>query len=205
MERLDEVIIPVLAPEDLACALSRRGLRAVRADLDPETMSITASTVLDQVTTDTRSVFVTPFRGIVGPWETLRGVTEPRGISLEVEGKGGAGKWEKLAPGLRGMAEDLIEVDAQLIAGGAAGFAEELLAVGVPFESLPGWPGKRRDYPGMTRIESQVLVVENWQQWREELVECARRTARQQQLPFEDLRRQPTSAGLDEARRRRAG
>ena len=205
MERADEVIIPVMAPDHVVSAMARRGWRAVRADLDPETMSLTPRTVLDRVTVDTRGVFVMPWFGVIGHWEALRSITEPRGITLEVEGKGGLGRWERLAAGVRGMSNDLIEVDAQFIAGGAGGFRRALQQIGIEAGELTDWEGRRRDYPGMSRIEGQVLVVTNWASCRAEIIDCASREARQQSLPFEQPRRLPVPAEAGSLARRRAG
>lgn len=200
----DEVIVPVLAPAEVLAGIAWQGMEPVFADLDVETMSLTPSTVVDQVTVHTRGVFVTPVFGVMGNWEALRVVTEPRGIHLQVEGTGGMGKWEKVAPGVRGMAGSLLQIDSQLIHEGAEGFAKALGSFGIEAQRMPEWRGKKRDFPGMAAIESQVLVVEGWREQLGAIQECARLCARQGQLQFEDLRRMPTSAGLDETRIRRA-
>ena len=167
-------------------------------------LGLTPASVLEQVTVHTRGVFVTPIFGVVGNWEDLRSVTEPRGILLQVEGAGGAAKWEKLAAGLRGMAASLIQVDAQLIHGGAEAFAKELASFGIECKRMPEWRGRKRDFPGMASIESQVLVVENWPSKVEQLQECARVCSRQGQFAFEESRRLPGAARLDETVIRRA-
>lgn len=205
MERADEVIIPVMAPDHVVSAMARRGWRAVRADLDPETLSMTPSTVLERVTVDTRGVFVMPWFGVMGHWEALRSVTEPRGIMLEVEGKGVLGRWERLTAGVRGMPNDLIAVDGQVITGGARGFRKALRQAGIEAGELTDWQGRRRDYPGMSRIAAEVLVVTGWSCCRAEIIDCASREARQQSLPFEQPRRLPLQAETDGLSRRRAG
>jgi hypothetical protein len=200
----DEVIVPVLAPAEVLAGIACQGMEPVFADLDSETMSLTPRTVVDQVTVHTKGVYVTPVYGVMGDWEALKIVTEPRGINLQVEGHGGSAKWERIAPGVRGMAGSLLEVDSQLIHGGADGFAETLAAYGIDASRMPEWRGKRRDYPGMAAIEKQVLVVEGWRDRVDELKETARLTARQGQLMFEDLRRPPVAAGIHKPRVRRA-
>jgi len=200
----DEVIVPVLAPAEVLAGIAWQGMEPVFADLDMELMSLTPASVLEQVTVHTRGVFVTPIFGVVGNWEDLRSVTEPRGILLQVEGAGGAAKWEKLAAGLRGMAASLIQVDAQLIHGGAEAFAKELASFGIECKRMPEWRGRKRDFPGMASIESQVLVVENWPSKVEQLQECARVCSRQGQFAFEESRRLPGAARLDETVIRRA-
>jgi len=204
MLRTDEVIVPVLAPAELLAGIAWQGLEPIFADLDVETMSLTPATVVEQVTVHTKAVFVTPVFGVLGEWQDLRSVTEPRGISLQVEGTGGAAKWEKIAPGIRGMADSLIQVDRQIIHDGATGFATELSAMGIEAGRMPEWRGRRRDFPGMVAIEDQVLVVENWRDHIDALKLAASASARQGQLLFEDLRRLPASAGLDDLRVRRA-
>lgn len=191
----DEVIVPVLAPVEVLAGIVGQGLEPVFADLDAETMSLTPRTVVDQVTVHTKGVYVTPVFGVVGDWEALKVVTEPRGIHLQVEGAGAKEKWEKVAPGIRGMAGCLIEVDQQLIYGGADGFAEALASFGISTDRMPEWRGRHRDYPGMAKIEKQVLVVEGWRERMEELRESARMSARQGQLMFEELRRPPKRSG----------
>lgn len=200
MGTLDEVIVPVLAPAEVLAGIAWQGMEPVFADLDVETMSLTPSTVVNQVTVHTRGVYVTPVFGVVGHWEDLRVVTEPRGIQLQVEGVGGYSRWERLAPGIKTMANSLIHVDAQLIYGGAEAFARELASFGVEVKRMPEWRGRKSDFPGMAAIEAQVLIVENWPNCLEILVECARRSSRQQQFVFEDLRRLPATAGLDQSR-----
>lgn len=201
----DEVIVPVLAPAEVLAGIACQGMEPVFADLDAETMSLTAATVTDQVTVHTRGVYVTPVFGVIGHWESLRGVTEPRGIHLQVEGEGGAGRWEKIAPGVQGMAGSLLRIDPQLIHGGAEGFLEALASLGVVAGRMPEWRGRKRDFPGMSMIEAQVLVVEDWRDQVGLIEECARICARQGQFQFEELRRLPASAGLGGTRIRRAG
>ncbi len=205
MDSNDEVIVGVLAPAEVLAGIAAAGREAIFADLDLETMSLTPATVLDQVTVHTRAVYVTPVHGVLGPWETLAKVTEPRNIPLQVEGRGGTGKWEPIAPGLRGMASHLVQVDPQLILGGATGFSEELAAFGIEAGRLADWPGRRRDYPGMARIEQEVLVVAGWQDRVEELRAAAQITARQAAFDFGQSRKLPLRQGLDHAAIRRAG
>jgi len=201
----DEVIVPVLAPAELLAGIACQGIEPVFADLDPETMSMTPATVTDQVTVHTRGVYVAPVFGVIGDWESLRGVTEPRGIHLQVEGEGGHARWEKIAPGVQGMADSLLRVDSQLIHDGAEGFREALASFGIKASRMPEWRGRKRDYPGMSAIEAQVLVVDQWREHKGLIEECARVSARQTAFQFEELRRLPVSAGLDTARIRRAG
>ena len=203
-DRNDEVIVPVLAPAEVLAGIAWQGMEPVFADLDAETMSLTPATVTDQVTVHTKQVFVSPVFGVVGEWESLRTVTEPRGIHLQVEGVGGSSKWEKIAPGVRGMAGSLVRVDGQLIHGGATGFAAELEAFGILSQRMPEWRGKRRDFPGMAAIEDEVLIIEDWRERVEAIQECARVASRQGQFVFEEPRRLPGSAGVDEFRVRRA-
>jgi hypothetical protein len=205
MEGQDEVILGALAPPELWRGIESSGQRAVAADLDLETMNITPATVLDQVTVHTRAVYVTPVHGVLGPWEKLGEVTEPRGIGLRVEGRGKAAEWVKLGPGVRGMAEDLIHVDGEFLVGGAAAFEAELRAAGVPAEKLPVGQFRKRDYPGVARIAAECLVVRNWQQRQEEIEAAAERLARQPLLPFAELRREPGRAGIGRDLVRRAG
>lgn len=205
MEGKDEVILGALAPRELWRGIESSGQRAVAADLDLETMNVTPATVLDQVTVHTRAVYVTPVHGVLGSWERLGEVTEPRGIGLRVEGRGKAAQWEKLGPGVRGMAEDLIHVDGELLVGGAAAFAAELEAAGVPAQKLEVGQYRKRDYPGVARIAAECLVVSYWRKRREEIEAAAERLARQPLLPFAELRREPGRAGLEGNLVRRAG
>ncbi len=202
--RNDEVIVPVLAPAEVLAGIAWQGMEPIFADLDAETMSLTPATVTDQVTVHTKQVFVSPVFGVVGEWESLRAVTEPRGIHLQVEGVGGSPKWEKIAPGVRGMAESLVRVDGQLIYGGATGFAGELKNFEIDAKRMPEWRGKRRDFPGMAAIEDEVLLIIDWREQIEALQECARVSSRQGQFVFEEPRRLPGLAGVDELRVRRA-
>lgn len=201
MGSYDEIIVAVLAPAEVLGGIALQGMDPVFADLDAETLSLTPRTVLDQVTVHTRGVYVTPVLGVMGDWEALRSVTEPRGIPLQVEGQGGKSKWERVAPGLRGMASGLIEVDGQVIYGGAEGLAETLEQFGIQSGRVPEWRGKQRDYPGMASIQKQVLVIENWRELLPQLQQAARLASRQGHLQFEDLRRPPVRAGLGETRR----
>jgi hypothetical protein len=91
-----------------------------------------------------------------------------------------------------------------LIYEGATGFAAELKLYGIEAKRMPEWRGKRRDFPGMAAIEDEVLLIEDWRQRIEALKACARVSSRQGQLLFEDPRRLPGSAGLDDLRVRRA-
>ena len=117
-----EVIVSVLASAEAVASIAWRGLEPVFADLDPETMSLSARTVEDQVTIHTKAVLVTPNAGVIGDWQSLLAVTEPRGIDLRLEGEGVRGRWEQIAPGIEGMGEGLIRVDSQLIHGGGPRF-----------------------------------------------------------------------------------
>lgn len=204
MVRNEEVIVPILAPAEVLAGIAWQGMEPVFADLDAETMSLTPATVIDQVTVHTKQVFVSPVFGVVGDWESLRSVTEPRGIHLQVEGPGGPSKWEKIAPGLRGMAKSLIRIDGQLIEGGATGFATLLASHGIASKRMPEWRGRRSNFPGMAAIEDEVLLVEDWRDRVELLEECAWLASRQGQLMFEDQRRLPGSVGLDGLQIRRA-
>lgn len=201
----DEVILSVLAPPDVVAGIAWQGMEPVFADLDAATMSLTIATVVEQLTVHTKKVLVTPTFGVVGNWEALRAITEPRSISLQVEGEGGNEIWQKIAPGIKGMGDRLIYVDHQLICDGARGFQSELAAFGIDAKLMPEWRGKRRDFPGMAVIEDCVLVVENWRQHIEDLTDCARLTARQTQFIFDGLRRLPVAAATGELRVRRAG
>ncbi len=204
MVRNDEVIVPILAPAEVLAGIAWQGMEPVFADLDAETMSLTPATVTEQVTVHTRQVFVSSVFGVVGDWEALRSVTEPRGIHLQVEGPGCTSKWEPIAPGLRGMSKSLIRVDKQLIEGGATGFARILASGGIAAKRMPEWRGRRSNFPGMAAIEDEVLVVENWRDRVEILEDCARLASRQGHFQFEDLRRLPASVGLDGLQVRRA-
>lgn len=181
----DEVIVSVLAPTEALASIARRGMEPVFADLDPETMSLSLRTVEDQVTIHTKAVWVTPNAGVLGDWQSLLAVTTPRGIDLRVEGEGVRGKWERIAPGIEGMGEGLIRVDSQLINGGAEGFAAALKSFLIDVQPMPGWNGKRRDYPGMAGLERSALRVSGWRDQLEELRECALATARQASFRFE--------------------
>lgn len=205
MEGQDEVILGALAPQELWRGIASSGQRAVAADLDLETMNVTPATVLDQVTVHTRAVYVTPVHGVLGAWEQLGEVTEPRGIGLRVEGRGKAAQWEKVGTGVRGMADDLLHIDEELLVGGATGFAAELGAMGIGVEQLEVGRYRKRDYPGVARIAAECLVVRNWQERREEIQTAAERLARQPLLPFAELRREPGRAGVDRGVVRRAG
>ncbi len=200
MGTTDEVIVPVLAPADVLAGIAWQGLEPVFADLDLETMSLTPRTVEDQVTVHTRGVYVTPLFGVVGNWEALRTVTEPRGIQLQVEGTGGVGRWERIAPGVRGMASSLIEVDPQLIHG----FEEALADLGLEAKRIPEWRGRKRDFPGMSRIESQVLLVDGWREMLGEIQCAASMSARQLSFDFGELRRPPARADRARLQTRRA-
>ncbi len=201
----DEVILSILASPDVVAGIAWQGMEPVFADLDTESMSLTIATVVEQLTVHTKKVLVTPTFGVVGNWESLRAITEPRGISLQVEGEGGNEKWLKIAPGIKGMGERLIFVDRQLICDGARGFQSELAAFGINAKLMPEWRGKRRDFPGMAAIDDCVLVIEDWRQKVEDLTDCARHTARQLQFVFEDRRRLPVAAAASELRVRRVG
>ncbi len=181
----DETIVSVLAPAEALAGISRRKMEAVFADLDPETMSLSARTVEDRVTIHTKAVLVTPNAGVIGDWQSLLAVTEPRGIDLRLEGEGVRARWERIAPGVEGMGDGLIRVDAQLIAGGAEGFAVALDSFLIDVQPMPGWSGKRRDYPGMARLERSALRVAGWRDLLEEIRECALATARQTSFRFE--------------------
>lgn len=195
----DEVILPVLAPAEVVAGIAQGGMEPVFADLDPETMSLTPDTVVNQVTVHTKEVYVTPVEGVIGEWERLRVVTEPRGIALRVEGRGGMGKWEKLAPGVRAMGNNLLSIDEQLILGGADSFAESLSAGGLTVGRMPEWRGRKRDYPGMTAIEKSVLVVEDWPEHREWIEICAQDCARQRAFVFDEpLRRLPVRRAVEQ-------
>jgi hypothetical protein len=202
--RSDEVIVPVLAPPAVLAGIAWQGMEPVFADLDSETMSLTPTTVVNQVTVHTKCVYVTPVEGVIGNWEALRSVTEPRGIQLQIEGQGVQAKWEKIAPGIKGMSSTLLQIDSQLIHGGAAAFGEELSKLGLTVKRMPEWRGKRRDFPGMAAIEDQVLVLEDWRDHLELLQYCAKTSARQQQFSFVEPRRLPGSAGRDNLPLRRA-
>ena len=180
-----EVIVSVLASAEAVASIAWQGLEPVFADLDPETMSLSARTVEDQVTIHTKGVLVTPNAGVIGDWQSLLAVTEPRGIDLSLEGEGVRGRWEGIAPGIEGMGEGLIRVDSQLIHGGAAGFATALMKFLVDVQPMPRWKGKPRDYPGMARLEGSVLRVEGWRDHLEALRECELATARQSSFRFE--------------------
>ena len=201
----DEVILSVLASPDVVAGIAWQGMEPVFADLDAESMSLTEATVVEQLTVHTKAVLVTPTFGVVGNWEALRSITEPRGISLQVEGEGGNEKWQRIAPGIKGMGERLIYVDPQLICEGARGFQHELAAFGIEAQLMPEWRGRRRDFPGMAAIEDCVLLVEEWRQKVEDLTDCARLTARQTQFVFEEKRRLPVAAAAGELRVRRVG
>ena len=189
----DEVILSVLASADAVAGVAWLGMEPVFADLDPETMSLTAATVGEQVTIHTKAVLVTPNAGVIGDWETLLAVTEPRGIVLQVEGEGVRGAWERIAPGVEGMGEGLIRVDWQLIDGGATGFAAALSSYSIVARPMPEWMGRRRDFPGMARLETSALQVANWRSNLEEIKECAKSVARQQSFRF-DLPAKPSAS-----------
>ena len=160
-------------------------MEPVFADLDPETMSLTARTVEEQVTIHTQTVLVTPNAGVRGDWEKLLAVTEPRGILIELEGEGVRGGWERIAPGVEGMGEGLLRVDWQLIDGGAAGFAKALAGYSIQAEAMPYWVGKRRNFPGMAILETSALQVADWRTKLDAIRECALSEARQQSFRFD--------------------
>lgn len=201
----DEVILSVLASPDVVAGIAWQGMEPVFADLDTESMSLTNATVIEQLTVHTKKVLVTPTFGVVGDWELLRSITEPRGIALQVEGEGRNEKWLKIAPGIKGMGDRMVFVDHQLICDGARGFQSELASFGINAKLMPEWRGKRRDFPGMATIEDCVLVIEDWRKIVEDLADCARVTARQLQFVFEERRRLPVRAAASELRVRRVG
>ena len=180
-----EAIVSVLASAEAVASIAWRGMEPVFADLDPETMSLTAKTVEEQVTIHTQTVLVTPNAGVSGDWEKLLAVTEPRGISIELEGEGVRGSWERIAPGVEGMGEGLLRVDWQLIDGGAAGFAEALGGYSILAQAMPRWVGKRRNYPGMAILETSALQVAGWRTKLAAIKECALSEARQQSFRFD--------------------
>ncbi|WP_031500617.1 DegT/DnrJ/EryC1/StrS family aminotransferase [Bryobacter aggregatus] len=191
---MDEVILSVLAPAEVVAGIAWQGLEPVFADLDPETMSLTTRTVTNQVTVYTKAVLVTPNVGVLGNWETLGAVTEPRGISLQVEGEGIQGKWERIAPGVEGMGDGLLRIDRQLIYGGAEAFAELLGDYLIDAKALPEWRGKDRDYPGMASLKSTALRVADWRTHLQTIKKCAVSGARQQSFQFDLLPKPATSA-----------
>jgi hypothetical protein len=189
----DEVVLSVFAPPETIAGIAYQGLVPVFADVDVDSLSLSRLTVEDQVTVHTKGVLVTPLAGVVGDWESLRAVTEPRSLQLAVEGQGRPAKWEWIAPGVKGLGDHLIQVDPQEIHGGAAEFARLLADRGLETAPLPAWPGRRKDYPGACRAEATVLQIPHWREHREQLAKLARNTARQMSLAFDALPKRSAS------------
>jgi hypothetical protein len=118
-----------------------------------------------------------------------------RNIALQIEGSGNVGEWVSLAPGLRGWGKHLVEVDERQIVGGPIAAIEFLNSLGLDAKAYDTdmaferpksrVRGKRRDYPGAVAWQHKMIVLENWEAARVQLVSMGRAMARQMAFDFE--------------------
>ncbi|MCG2800439.1 MAG: DegT/DnrJ/EryC1/StrS family aminotransferase [Cellulomonas sp.] len=87
----DEVVVPSFSFIATANAVTYVGARPVFADVDPATGNLTAQTVSAVLTGRTRAVVVVDQGGVPVDLDTIRAVTEPRGIVVIEDAACGAG------------------------------------------------------------------------------------------------------------------
>jgi perosamine synthetase len=85
----DEVIVPAYTFPATANVVALAGARPVLADVDPETMNVTAETVAAAVSSRTRAVLVVHLFGRPGPWEELAAAAP--GVELVEDAAGALG------------------------------------------------------------------------------------------------------------------
>jgi perosamine synthetase len=86
----DEVIVPAYTFPATANVVALAGARPVLADIDPETMNLTAATVAAAVTERTRAVLVVHLFGRPAPWEELAAAA-PEAVELVEDAAGALG------------------------------------------------------------------------------------------------------------------
>jgi len=78
----DEVIVPAYTLKDLIPLIQNLGARVVPADIDPETLNVTAETVAGRITPKTKAILALHAFGSPCSIEAIVGVAEPRGIPV---------------------------------------------------------------------------------------------------------------------------
>jgi dTDP-4-amino-4,6-dideoxygalactose transaminase len=86
----DEVIVPAYTFPATANVVALAGATPVLVDVDPETMNLTAESVAEALTEQTKAVLVVDLFGRPAPWESLEAVV-PEGVELLEDAAGALG------------------------------------------------------------------------------------------------------------------
>ncbi len=78
----DEVIVPAYTLKDLLPLIQDTGAKAVPADIDPNTLNVTADSVAARITPNTRAVVVLHAFGAPAPVDAIAALAEARGIPV---------------------------------------------------------------------------------------------------------------------------